>query len=374
MLIVAALGGNALLRRGEVASVANQRRNARLAVGALAPLALNHRLVLTHGNGPQVGALALQAAAASAAEAAPLDVLDAESEGMIGYLLERELRGMLPATKVATLLTQVRVDADDPAFERPSKPIGPVYDRATAERLAARRGWNVAPDGAYWRRVVPSPQPREIVELETIRLLVDAGVLVVCVGGGGIPVVSRTGGALDGVEAVIDKDLSAALLAETLGADALLLLTDVPFVERDHGGPGATPIHEASAAELRALELEPGSMAPKVEAAARFANARGGLAAIGSLTDAAALLDGSAGTRVRADPPRQRRTASADAAPGRAPLSADRRVPAVPPASAVHRTPCTGKTLMTSPRQPPHEPRSGADEHPPRIAETRIQR
>ncbi len=298
MLVVAALGGNALLRRGEPADAETQRKNVKVAVDALAALASHHRLVVTHGNGPQVGLLALQAEAYRDVEPYPLDLLGAETEGMIGYLLEQSLRSRLPDTQTATLLTQVIVDPQDPAFARPSKPIGPMYDKATADRLARERHWTVAPDGDGWRRVVACPEPQRIVELSTIRTLVDAGVLVVCVGGGGIPVTVDERGALHGVEAVIDKDRSAELLARELGADALLLLTDVPCVERGHGTSLAHPIREVSTRELDPQDFAGGSMRPKIEAACRFATETGKLAAIGALADASAILAGRAGTRV----------------------------------------------------------------------------
>jgi len=301
MLVVVALGGNALLRRGEPADDAHQRRNVALAVDAIAQLAERHRVVVTHGNGPQVGLLALQGDAYPQVAPYPLDVLGAESEGMIGYLLEQGLGNRLPATQIATLLTQVVVDAGDPAFAAPSKPIGPVYDRETAARLAGERKWTVAPDGERWRRVVASPAPQRIVELRTIRTLVDAGVLVVCVGGGGIPVVVDARGALHGVEAVIDKDHSAALLASELDADALLLLTDVPYVERGYATAHAQPIREASARELDPSAFDAGSMRPKIEAACRFASETGRIAAIGALSDAAAILAGRAGTHIVAE-------------------------------------------------------------------------
>lgn len=299
MRIVAALGGNALLRRNEPADVSHQRRNVRAAIEAIAELASEHELVITHGNGPQVGLLALQAEANPSLAAYPLDVLGAESEGMIGYLLEQELGNALPGRRVATLLTQVIVEREDPAFAHPSKPIGPVYDRVTAQRLAATRGWSIARDGEYYRRVVPSPEPRAIVELAALRLLVDAGVLVICVGGGGIPVLVD-GGRLRGVEAVVDKDLSAALLARTLDADALLLLTDVDAVYSGWGTPGSRPLRRVSCAELGGMAFDPGSMAPKVDAACRFAQTTGRLAAIGSLGDAAGIVRGERGTRVTA--------------------------------------------------------------------------
>ena len=300
MRIVAALGGNALLRRGQPLEADLQRRNVALAVSALAPLGRHHELVVTHGNGPQVGLLALQSAAYDRVTPYPLDVLGAESEGMIGYLIEQELRNALPDRAVATLVTQVVVDEHDPAFTRPTKPIGPMYTELGAHRLARERGWTVARDGDGWRRVVPSPEPRRIVELETIRLLVDAGVLVVCAGGGGIPVVAGPAGELRGVEAVIDKDLSASLLAVSLDAHRLLLLTDVHSVERGYGTDGVEPIREGTPAELRAERFDAGSMGPKVEAACRFAERTDGVAVIGALEDASALAAGTAGTRVTA--------------------------------------------------------------------------
>ena len=299
MLVVVALGGNALLRRGEPLDMAVQRRNLVSAARAIAAVAREHRLVVTHGNGPQIGFLALQGTAASAAT--PLDVLGAETEGMIGYLIEQVLRNELPEQEVASLLTQTIVDPRDPAFRRPTKPIGPVYSAEDARKLAAERGWVFAADGPHQRRVVPSPEPREIVELETIRLLVRYGVLVIAAGGGGIPVVLDAAGGLRGVEAVVDKDLASALLAQQLGAAALLLLTDVPAVERDWRTPRAAPIRHAAPAALRRLRFEPGSMGPKVEAACRFVEAGGTLAGIGALGDAAAILAGRAGTVVTMD-------------------------------------------------------------------------
>ena len=223
MRVVIALGGNALLRRGEPLTAENQRANVKRATPAIAKvIAAGHRVVLSHGNGPQVGLLALQSAACRPDEPYPLDVLGAESEGMIGYLIEQELENSLPkGTCVATLLTQTEVDPRDPAFQNPTKPIGPVYEKAVAERLAKERGWRIAPDGDRYRRVVPSPRPLRIPDVPVIRLLVAHEVVVICAGGGGIPVVRRADGSLVGVEAVIDKDLAAALLAEELEADAL---------------------------------------------------------------------------------------------------------------------------------------------------------
>jgi len=299
MRIVVALGGNALLRRGQPTDVETQRANIEVACAAVAALAHEHELVLTHGNGPQVGLLALQAEAYAGTRPYPLDVLGAESEGMIGYLLEQGLQNLLPGRDVATLLTQTLVDASDPAFAAPSKPIGPIYEEERARELAAARGWSVARDGSAWRRVVASPEPRAIVEERTIRLLVEHGVLVICSGGGGIPVVARDGG-LHGVEAVVDKDLAAALLARLLGAELLLLLTDVPAIEEGFGTPAARRIERADPAQLRRLELAPGSMGPKAEAAARFVEATGGRAGIGALADALAIVNGDAGTIVAA--------------------------------------------------------------------------
>ncbi|HEY3764073.1 MAG TPA: carbamate kinase [Gaiellales bacterium] len=294
--IVVALGGNALLKRGEPPDIARQRMNLEVAADALAAIARDHRLVITHGNGPQVGVLALQSEAS--ATPSPLDVLGAETEGMIGYLIEQALGNRLGGSSVATLLTQVVVDAADPAFGAPSKPIGPIYSEADARRLAAERGWTVAPDGTSFRRVVASPQPLDIVELRTIRLLLDAGVTVVCAGGGGVPVVADAAGRLHGIEAVIDKDLSAALLAERLGASQLVMLTDVEAVANDWGTPAAAPIGTIDPAALRSMRFAAGSMGPKVEAACRFVEATGGTAAIGSLADAARVVAGAAGTVV----------------------------------------------------------------------------
>jgi carbamate kinase len=297
MRLVVALGGNALLRRGEQLDAETQRRNVRVAVAALAELASEHELIVTHGNGPQVGLLALQAAAYTATSPYPLDILGAESEGMIGYLLEQGLGNALDQP-VATVLTQVLVAPDDRAFTHPTKPIGPVYSRDEAEALAQARGWAIAPDGGHWRRVVPSPDPLQIVELTAIRLLVEAGVLVICAGGGGIPVVADRRGALHGVEAVIDKDLAAALLASHVDADALMMLTDVDAVYEDWGTDDSHALESITTAEAERLALAEGSMGPKVRAAVRFAAANSRPAAIGALRDAAQILDHEAGTWV----------------------------------------------------------------------------
>jgi carbamate kinase len=296
--IVVALGGNALLRRGERPELDLQRQRIAHAAPALAALAADHRLVITHGNGPQVGLLALQAAA-GASDVAPygLDALGAETEGMIGYLLQQAVRNAVQSLEVATLLTQVIVDAEDPAFSHPTKPIGAVYsDRDTAERAGGGQ-WTIAADGQAFRRVVPSPAPLRVVELGVIRHLLDAGVVVIAVGGGGIPVVEHPDGSLVGVEAVIDKDLASALLAIGVGARRLLLLTDVDAVHDDYGGPGDRAVRSGAAAAMRGLVVPAGSMGPKVEAACRFAEA-GGESLIGSLDQLPSLFDGSSGTLV----------------------------------------------------------------------------
>lgn len=299
MLIVAALGGNALLKRGEPLTAEAQRTNVRKAATSLAELVrAGHRLVITHGNGPQVGLLALQGAAYKPEEAYPLDVLGAETGGMIGYMIEQEIENTLGHDRpVATLLTQVVVDRNDPAFANPTKFIGPVYDKAEAESRAAAAGWHIAADGDKWRRVVPSPAPKEIPDMRVLKLLLDQEVIVICTGGGGIPVLRRNDGSMTGVEAVIDKDAASALLARELGADALLLLTDVDAVYRDFGTPTAAPIRKVTPEQARALDVPAGSMGPKVTAACNFAET-GGISGIGRLEDALAILESRAGTLI----------------------------------------------------------------------------
>ncbi|MDX1484441.1 MAG: carbamate kinase [Alphaproteobacteria bacterium] len=303
MRVVIALGGNALLKRGEPLTAEAQSANVAVAARSIAEVAEEHDVIVTHGNGPQVGLLALQAAAFDAETPWPLDLLGAESEGMIGYVIERALINRLPDRPIATLLTQVEVAADDPAFAAPTKPIGPVYDAAARDRAVRERGWPMVADGDGWRRVVPSPKPIRILEIATLRHLVAEGVLVICAGGGGIPVIVDAGGAVHGVEAVIDKDSTAALLARDIGADALLLLTDVEAVFADWDGASpSSPIGETSLEDLSALELDPGTMGPKVAAIRRFVEETGGLAGIGRLEDAALILAGRAGTRLGAVP------------------------------------------------------------------------
>jgi carbamate kinase len=300
MKLVIGLGGNALLERGQPPEAGIQRANAARAASAIAPLTREHTLVITHGNGPQVGLLALQSEGVRGIPAYPLDLLDAETEGLLGYLIEQEMRNRLPDRQIVTLLTQIVVDGKDPAFQRPTKPIGPLYEKQEADRLSRERGWFTAKDGTGYRRVVPSPEPRRILEMQTIGLLVEAGVVVICAGGGGIPVTEGKDGVLHGVEAVIDKDLATALLAIELGADGLLLLTDVDAVYLDWSSSEARPIGQVSAAELRRHDFAPGSMGPKVEAVCRFIEQGGSWAGIGSLTSAAEILQGKAGTRVQA--------------------------------------------------------------------------
>ncbi len=302
MRLVVALGGNALSRRNEPADLETQRGRVRAAVAALAPVAQHHTLLLTHGNGPQVGLLALQAAAYLQGPTVPLDVLVAESQGMIGYLLEQELRNALPEREVATVLTLVEVDPEDPAFRAPTKPIGPLYPALEGERLGRERAWAMVREQGGLRRAVPSPAPRRVLELGVIRHLLDRRLVVICGGGGGVPVVALPGGAIRGVEAVIDKDHTAALLAEGVGADALLLLTDAPCVFEDFGTSRQRPIRAARASDLKERTFECGSMGPKVEAACRFVERTGGWAAIGALEDAGAIACRKAGTLIEPAP------------------------------------------------------------------------
>jgi carbamate kinase len=301
MRVLVALGGNALLKRGEPMTAEAQRANIRVAARALAPVAEHHQLVLSHGNGPQVGLLALQAAAYTEVEAYPLDMLGAETEGMIGYAIEQELGNLLPAdVPLATILTMVEVDGEDPAFGDPTKFVGPVYDAEQARALGDAKGWTFKPDGEYMRRVVPSPQPRRIFEIRPIRWLLDKGTVVICAGGGGIPTMwlPGKGRTLAGVEAVIDKDLASELLAREIGADLFIMATDVDGVYVDWATSSQRRLDNATPEQLRAMDFAAGSMGPKVDAAARFVEATGNRAAIGSLEDIEKIVDGAAGTNV----------------------------------------------------------------------------
>jgi carbamate kinase len=300
---VVALGGNALLRRGQPLDADTQARAARAAADLLARVCSANRLVVTHGNGPQVGLLALMNDAYTETAPYPLDVLGSETEGQIGYVLELELDNAIPEQETVAVLTRVVVDAADPAFSAPSKFIGPVYSESDARSLAERHDWAVKPDGQNWRRVVPSPRPQRIVQLRAIERLVDAGFLVVCTGGGGIPVVENGRGHYRGVEAVIDKDLASALLAIDLRVDTLVLATDVQAVYSDYGSPAQRPIARTTPRGLRSHEFAPGSMGPKVEAVCHFVERTGARAVIGSLDQIDELLSGRAGTQVLPDGP-----------------------------------------------------------------------
>ena len=303
MRVVVALGGNALQKRGEPMTVDSQRENVRLACQALAPVAAEHELVISHGNGPQVGLLALQASTYDEASSYPFDVLGAQTEGMIGYMIEQELGNLLPFEKpLATVLSMTEVDAEDPAFENPTKFVGPVYTEVDAKRLAAEKGWVVRPDGEHWRRVVPSPLPRRIFEIRPVRWLLAQGTVVICAGGGGIPTMYLPGTrTLVGVEAVIDKDRASAVLAKDLDADLLVIATDTDAVYVGWGTPEQRAISAAHPDALGGFGFPAGSMGPKVEAAADFARATGHPAVIGSLPELAEILAGRGGTRISVD-------------------------------------------------------------------------
>jgi carbamate kinase len=301
MLVVVALGGNALLKRGEPMTAEVQRSNVKTAARSLAPVAEKHQLVLSHGNGPQVGLLALQGAAYEEVDTYPLDVLGAQTEGMIGYMIEQELGNLLPfEVPFATILTMVEVDADDPAFQNPTKFVGPVYSEVEAMELAADKSWTVKPDGQYWRRVVPSPLPKRIFEIRPIKWLLEKNTVVICAGGGGIPTMYQKGAdrVLTGVEAVIDKDRATELLARELEADLYIMATDVDGVYLDWGTPSQQKLDRISAAELKSHSFAAGSMGPKVNAAIQFVEKTGKRSAIGSLEEIEQIVEGKAGTNV----------------------------------------------------------------------------
>jgi carbamate kinase len=315
MRIVVALGGNALLRRGQPLTAEVQRGNIRTAVAALAPFARAHQIILTHGNGPQIGLLALEQAAYTRGTGAeetpetppyPFDILGAETEGMIGYMIEQELRNLLgDEPPVATILTMIDIDPADPAFENPTKFIGPSYDEEEAIRIGRSAGWTLRPDNGLWRRVVASPKPLAIREIRPIQWLLDKGALVICAGGGGIPVTSGAESQpMTGVEAVIDKDLASGLLARELDADLFIMVTDVTGVYLDYGKNGARLLGTTNPRELRKQQAHfpPGSMGPKVDAAIEFVEKTGRNAVIGALGDISLIFEGRAGTVIRPDP------------------------------------------------------------------------
>ncbi|HEV2856527.1 MAG TPA: carbamate kinase [Thermoanaerobaculia bacterium] len=306
MRILVALGGNALLRRGEALTAENQRKNVRVAAEALAPLGSEHQLIISHGNGPQVGLLALQSAAYEQVAPYPLDVLGAQTEGMIGYMIEQELGNILPFEQpFATILSMVEVDPDDPAFQNPAKPIGPVYTEEEARRLTEEKGWKMAPDNSPhargFRRVVPSPLPKRIFQIRPVKWLLEKGCIVICAGGGGIPTMYAPGRRLQGVEAVVDKDRASALLARELEADLFIMATDADAVYLDWGKPTQRGVRRASPEALAAHGFAEGSMGPKVEAAIEFVERTGKTAAIGALADLVRISRGEAGTTVAAD-------------------------------------------------------------------------
>ncbi|MCL4114338.1 carbamate kinase [Vibrio lentus] len=295
--VVVALGGNALLRRGEPLEADVQRRNIETAVKTISEIAKVYNVVLVHGNGPQVGLLALQGLEYKKVNPYPLDVLGSETQGMIGYMLMQEFKNYLPNRNISCMLTQMTVDPNDPAFADPTKPIGPIYEEAEARELAEKFHWIVKPDGQHFRRVVPSPRPTGIVEHDAITQLIDAGHLVICTGGGGIPV-KKENGKLVGVEAVIDKDMSAAFLAKQLDADALLILTDADAVYLDWGKPTQHALRSTTPNELAKFTFDAGSMGPKIEASCEFIQQGGKVVGIGALEDGLQILQGQAGTNI----------------------------------------------------------------------------
>jgi len=302
MRVVVALGGNALLQRGQALNAENQRENIRIAVRQLAEVHKNNQLIIAHGNGPQVGLLALMEAAYTAVDPYPLDVLGAETVGMIGYVIEQELGNIIPIDDhIVTVLTQVLVDPSDPAFEKPTKPVGPIYEQLEADRLRKEKGWFMARDGEHFRRVVPSPMPQRIIELSAIRLLVDNGVVVICAGGGGIPTAYDDEKKLYGVEAVIDKDLASALLSRELDAEMFVMLTDVASVYTDFGTRRQRPIRAANPDALERMDFAEGSMGPKIRGACEFVRKTGHKSAIGQLSELVKIMKGEAGTLVSND-------------------------------------------------------------------------
>jgi carbamate kinase len=291
-----------LLQRGQPLTAENQRGNIRVAVKQLAAVHKNNQLVIAHGNGPQVGLLALMDAAYTAVDPYPLDVLGAETVGMIGYMIEQELGNIIPFhDHIITVLTQVLVDQKDPAFEHPTKPVGPIYSKEEAERLKKDKGWAIAPDGDNFRRVVPSPLPQRIIEIEVIKTLVDSGVVVICAGGGGIPTAYDDDKKLFGIEAVIDKDLASGLLSKELGAEMFVMLTDVASVYVDFGTENQKAIKAAHPDVLEKMDFAAGSMGPKVLGACQFVRETGNQSAVGQLSDLTRIITGDAGTTISND-------------------------------------------------------------------------
>lgn len=301
MRLVLALGGNALLKKGEALEASVQLHNITVAAQGIAAIAGNHELVITHGNGPQVGLLALQAESYTQVKAYPLDMLDAESAGLLGYAIVQQLHNAMPHRQSVALITQVLVDQNDPAFKTPDKPIGPVYDTTNGAKLAGHLGWSMVKTDGGLRRTVPSPQPQKIIEKPEIELLTTQGRIVVCCGGGGIPVIREASGKVKGIAAVIDKDATSAMLAAELDADRLVLLTDIEAVFQHWGTDQAHPVTEATVAELQALRFEPGTMGPKVAAACRFVATTGKPAHIGHLNQLSDILNGHSGTLICAE-------------------------------------------------------------------------
>ena len=302
MRVVVALGGNALLQRGQALNARNQRDNIRVAAKQLAEIHKDHELIIAHGNGPQVGLAALMDAAYTEVEPYPLDVLGAETIGMIGYVIEQELGNIIPyEDNIVTVLTQVLVDPDDPAFQNPSKPVGPVYEKAEAQRLQKEKGWAIAADGPFYRKVVPSPLPQRIIEINAIRLLVDHGIVVICAGGGGIPTAYDQDRKLYGVEAVIDKDLASGLLSRELNAEMFVMLTDVANVYSGYGTPQQRAILAAHPDAIEVLGFAAGSMGPKIRGACKFVRETGHRSAIGQLSDLVKIMSGKAGTLISND-------------------------------------------------------------------------
>lgn len=299
MKIVIALGGNALLKRGEPMTAENQRENVKTACAQIARVYDGNQLIITHGNGPQVGLLALQNNAYKEVPMYPLDVLGAETAGMIGYMIQQELSNTVPGSaSIATVLTQIQVNPKDPAFQKPSKPVGPVYSKEEADKIAAEKGWTMAPDNDKYRRVVASPKPVNIFGLEPLKTLIDHKYIVVCGGGGGIPTWLDDKGKQHGAEAVIDKDLATALLATLIDADLFVIATDVDGAYLDWGKPEQKRIALAAPDAALAFGFASGSMGPKIEAAANFAKATGKDAVIGALADIEQIVAGKAGTRI----------------------------------------------------------------------------